>query len=89
MTNLFALCGDYERRVRACDTPAEVDAVRREIGDAIDLMRSVAGGALQWADVLRHGGEAAYAHALKTAGDPVAAWPPTLRVTKIQPGDRL
>jgi len=79
--NIFAVGADYQRRVRACQIPEHADALRIEIGDAIELLRSIAGEALQRSHVLRHGGDAAYQQALKTASDPQAVWPPVIRIS--------
>lgn len=88
MPRLFSICADYERRIRACETPEEADVLRRELGHAMDLLRTIAGLALQRAHVLRHGGDEAFQHALKTAGDPQASWPPG-RVVPISKQERL
>jgi len=73
----LALAARYERLILQAQSPCEVVALRRDLGMAIELLRSVGQTALRQEQVLRGGCDwPEYRQALRTASDPTAVWPP-------------
>ena len=89
-TQTLALCARYERTILQAQSPVEVVELRRDLGEAIELLRSIGQIAIRKEQALSGGcDDATFQHALKTAGHPSAAWPPKLRMIKIERGERL
>lgn len=84
----FQLCERFEQAVRHAQSPGEVTYLREQIGEAIELLRTVGALALQQEAALSVQREQHYNRALKMASDPRVAWPPPVRVVKVQPGER-
>lgn len=79
----------YERTILHAQSPGEVAQLRQEIGEVVELLRTVAARALAFEDALKASeDDRRYRLALETAGDPHASWPPPLHIVKLQAGER-
>lgn len=73
---VLALGARYERAILQAQSPGELAELRRDLGEAIELLRTVGQVAIRQEQLLSGGcDEATYQHALKTAGDQNAPWP--------------
>lgn len=83
------LASAYEGAVLRAQSPGEVAQLRTELGEVVELLRTVGVRALAFEDVLKGwSDDRRYRLALETAGDPRASWPPPV-VVRLQPGERL
>lgn len=84
------LASAYEKAILQAQSPGEVGQLREELGEVVELLRTVGVRALAFEDVLKAAwsDDRRYRLALETAGDPHASWPPPV-VVRLQPGERL